>query len=81
MKLKTLLMAAAAGAAVAYFMDSERGPERRAAAKERAEQIKAQALPKIQELRKYTGGDMLGDGATGEPSYAGNGHSATSLSS
>ncbi|HVL90020.1 MAG TPA: hypothetical protein VM841_07285 [Actinomycetota bacterium] len=78
MKIRTLLMAAAAGAAVAYFMDSERGAQRRAVAKQRAEQFKAQALPKIQELRRYTAADMPGDE---EASYASNGSSTSALPS
>lgn len=80
MKLKTVLMVAAAGAAVAYFMDSERGPQRRTQAKERAEQLKAQAMPKIQELRKYASSDMLGD-EEDRSSYAANGSTASALTS
>lgn len=72
MRLKTMLLAAATGAAIAYFMDSDRGAQRRAAAKEKAEQLKAQALPKIQELR-HQAAEFSGEGKELEGSYAGNG--------
>lgn len=76
MRLKTLLMAAAAGAAIAYFMDSERGPQRRAAAKEKAEHLKAQAIPKIQELR-HQAAESASEDKELEGSYAGNGAGST----
>lgn len=72
MRLKTLMMAAAAGAAIAYFMDSERGPQRRAAAKEKAEHLKAQAMPKIQELRHHAA-ELKDEAKQLEDAYAGNG--------
>lgn len=74
MRLKTLMMAAAAGAAIAYFMDSERGPQRRAAAKEKAEQLKAQAMPKLQELR-HQATEFKDEAKQLEEAYAGNGAS------
>lgn len=73
MRLKTLVMATAAGAAIAYFMDSERGAQRRAAAKEKAEHLKAQAMPKLQELR-HQASELTGPAAGElENAYAGNG--------
>lgn len=72
MRLKTMLMAAATGAAIAYFMDSERGAQRRAAVKQKAGHLKAQALPKIQELR-HQAAEFTGEGNELEGSYAGNG--------
>jgi len=78
MKIRTLLVAAAAGSAVAYFMDSERGPQRRAVAKERAAQLKALAMPKLQELREHATADLpAGAGEDREPVFVGNGSGAS----